>query len=426
MVKRRIVSRSTHVDPDKVGRRKATGTTEVYLGTVEAQWTCTSCGRTGIPGRQKRCPSCGNPKDASEEYEAPTTPGRYLTRKELQAMGVDPKLHLSDEECAYCGAKLKPGTQKCPNCGAPLSDVGYTTRKCPACERESNAKICPNCGTQTKRKLVAHHHSESLPVRSAAPKFRPSSIDKMKDKDHRKSKSSFRKRSKWLITAGQGLVFLCVISCLLVFLLFPRNEVGTVTDVAWERKILIQAYQYNRYEGWDPPAGADIGSRERRIHHHDKVQDGVEEECGYETRCESYSVYDHTETVCYDDGTCDKKDVYRTEQKCRDERVCEEVPVYESVPVYETWYVYHVWEWVDLAPAIARGYDTDLYWPEIQLGENQRERDRKETCSVEFTNDKGKTYWYQPSCSELAQYLIGSKWKIRRNAYLVTNAQPLR
>ncbi len=408
MTKKRVVSRSSHVDPNKAGKRKAAGTREVYQGTIEAQWTCSSCGRTGIPGRQKRCPSCGNPKDTSEEYEAPAGHGSYLSEAELRDMGVDPKLHLSDETCEYCGAKLKPGTQKCPNCGAALGDVGYTTRHCPACGRESNEETCPNCGSPTEEKLVAHREAEAPPPPPPKPK----------------ATESKGLNLKVLLPIAIGVLFLCAITCLIAFVLFPRNETATVSGYAWERKILVQEHQYNRHEGWDPPADADIEQREERIHHHDQVKVGTEEECGYEEECETHSVYDHTETVCYDDGTCDEKDVYRDERECHDEYVCKEVPIYEDVPVYQTWYIYSVWEWVDLDPIIARGDDAAPYWPEVQLEDNQRENKRVEVCEIMFTNKKGKTFPYDLPCTDMGNYPHGSTWQIKRNAQRVNTVKP--
>jgi len=406
MTKKRVVSTSSYVDPGKAGDRKSAGTKKVYRGTVEAQWTCNSCGRTGIPGRQKRCPSCGNPKDASEEYEAPAEHGKYLTPEELKAMGVDATLHLSDEECGFCGAKLKPGTQKCPNCGAVLGDVGYTTRQCPACGRESNEDKCPNCGAPTEEKLIAHRHVEKEPPK---PQTQPpvSFFDKL---------LALLKQPKYLIPTLIILGLMCACGCMALYASIPRSDAATVTDIAWERSIGIQEHQYNRREGWDLPTGADLDSREERIHHYDKIQIGTEENCGYEEKCETHSVYDHTETTCYDDGTCDEHDVYRDERECTDEYVCRDVPVYEDIPVYRTWYTYHIWEWVDIEPVVASGNDNEPAWPEVNLGKDQREGERKEQCTVMFMTQKDKTYPYNAPCSELGKYERGAKWQIKRNA----------
>jgi RNA polymerase subunit RPABC4/transcription elongation factor Spt4 len=422
MTKKRVVSKSTRVDKDKVGDRQSAGTKRVYKGTVEAEWTCSSCGREHIPGGVKKCPSCGNPKGEDEVYETPETPGRFLTEQELEERGVDPHLHLSDELCPYCGSKLKPGTQKCPNCGASLTDVGYTTRVCPACERETNEMTCPNCGTPTVPKDQVQAQVATAPSSGAVAEAPPASAADAKPKQ-----PIWQNRSA-MIVIGAGALICVLLACIMGWLFFPRTEVATVSDLSWERTIAIQEHQYNLHEDWSLPDGADLESTEERIHHYDEVLKGYKEECGYEESCTSVSVYDHTETTCYDDGTCDEEDVYRTEEECTEEYVCEDVPQYEDVPVYQTWYNYYIWEWVDIEPAVASGHDADPYWPEITLEDNQREKSngREETCTVTFVNQKEKTYDFSVSCSELEKYDIGSHWEIERNASRVTEANPVR
>lgn len=406
MTKKRIVSQTSYVDSKKDGKTASSGTERVYLGTFEAQWTCTSCGTAGIPGRQKRCPNCGNPKGDDEVYEAPAGAIKYLTSKELKGMGVDPTQHLSDEKCDYCNAKLQPGVQKCPNCGAALGGVGYTTRQCPACSRESNEEKCPSCGSPTEEKLVAHREATPpAPTKPAAP-------------------APFYKRREFIIPTVIVLLLLCLVTCLTLCVARTRNETATISALSWERTIAIEEHQYNRREDWNPPAGADIKSREERISGYDQVRVGTKEECGYEEECESESVYDHTEKTCYDDGTCDEHDVYRTEQKCHDEYVCEDVPEYESVPRYETWYVYQVWEWVKVDEEVARGTDNAPVWPEVALGDDQREGERSEHCEVIFTTDKGDSYPYTLSCSEIRQFKRGAQWQIKHDANRVLEVGP--
>ncbi|MBN1873696.1 MAG: hypothetical protein JXA33_05660 [Anaerolineae bacterium] len=414
MTKKRIVSQSSYVDPSKAGKKAAQGTNRVYRGTFEAEWTCNSCGREHIPGRIKKCPSCGNPKDYSEEYQAPEQTGAYLSDQELKEMGVDPNLHLSDEVCPYCGAKNKPGTPKCVNCGAPLEDVGYITRQCPACGTETNAEICPSCGAQTVPK-------EEKPPESP----HPVGVQPTPTSQSLLDKYPFLKNT-WVIVGVIISILALLICCIVMFI--PRTETAIVDDIYWERTIGIQEHQYNQHEDWDLPAGTDLDHQEQKIHHYDKVLRGYEEECGYEDECTSVSVYDHTEKTCYDDGTCDEHDVYRTEQECTQEYVCEDVPVYDDVPVYQTWYTYHIWEWVDLEPVRASAHNANLQWPILNLDDNQREKpnSRQESCTVIFVNKKEKSFEYTPSCADLANYDIGSHWEIKRSAMAIKEVNPVK
>lgn len=50
---KKVVSRTSYVDPNKVGRRRPAGTGREYIGTTEARWTCGSCGTTKIGGGTK-------------------------------------------------------------------------------------------------------------------------------------------------------------------------------------------------------------------------------------------------------------------------------------------------------------------------------------------------------------------------------------
>jgi hypothetical protein len=409
MVKKRIVSQTSYVDPSKAGQQKATGTGKVYRGTLEAQWECSACGRTGIPGRSKSCPSCGKPR-RSEQYKAPTGKTAYLTPDELKVMGVDPTLHLSDEACDYCGSRLKPGTQKCPNCGAALGDVGYTTHVCPSCGRESNAEQCPACGAATKEKLIAHRQAQPQPTKQPPAWLR--------------WLPPFLQKPQVLIPLLIILALACCCTISGIIASIPRTEIATVTNIAWERSIAIEEYQYNQHENWTLPAGADLISQEERIASYNQVQIGTEEECGYEESCTTISVYSHTERTCYDDGTCDEHDVYQDERSCTDEYVCNTVPVYEDVPVYQTWYTYQIWEWVNIQPAVTRGSDADIHWPDVRLEDNQREGARNESCVVTFTNAKGDSYAYRPPCTELHRYPLRSRWNIKRNMNEILEVQP--
>jgi len=405
MVKKRIVSQSTYVDPSKAGQKKAAGTRKVYRGTLEAQWECNACGRTGIPGRLKRCPGCGRPKTAGEEYEAPAGKAAYLSAEELKEMGVDPTLHLSDEECDFCGSKLKPGTQRCLSCGAALGDVGYTTHTCPACGRESNAEQCPACGAPTEEKLVAHRYAEPPPKQES-------------------KRTPFWRQRQFFIPAFIIFTLTCLCACFAIFSNIRRMETATVTDIAWERTIAIEEHQYVERGDWSLPANTDLVSQEERISGYNQVQIGNEERCGYEESCTTISVYSHTERTCYDDGTCDDHDVYRDERQCTSKYVCNQVPIYENVPIYRTWYVYNAWEWVTIRSAVARGSTIDIYWPEVRLEDNQREGKRSERCTVTFTNTKGNAYPYRPPCAELRQYPLRSRWNIKRNTNEVLEVQP--
>ncbi len=421
MSQKRVVSTSRRVDANKAGQQGQPDSEKRYVGTFEAEWTCSSCGRTPIPGSVKVCPSCAHPKDASETYQEPGQRGRYLTASELAQQGVDPAQHLSDETCEYCGAKIKPGTQICPHCNANLVEVGYTSRQCPTCQHETNEMTCPACGTATVMK-------GQKPV-AAAPLPHPTA----------KPQSFFARLGVW------GL-FLAILVCgclglgaaIISQAVANRPQPVTVTDVYWKRTILLEEYKYNERGDWTLPPTADLISTEEAIHHYNDIltgyveqchtesqQVGSRQECGYEQSCQSVSVYDYTETVCYDDGTCDDHDVYTTEQQCSDEYVCEDVPNYQDVqvcedvpqyiqePVYQTYYTFNIWEWVIMDPVVAEGHDHNLYWPEVTTSDAVREQNngRIETCTITVTDKDGYNSEYTVPCEEFGRYERGTMWE---------------
>lgn len=419
MAKKQVVSTSRRVDASKAGQQAVPGTEPKYVGTFESEWTCSSCGRTAIPGSVKVCPSCAHPKDASETYQEPGQRGRYLNQSELAERGVDPTQHLSDETCEYCGGKIKPGTPICPHCNANLVDVGYTSRQCPNCQQETNEMSCPACGTATAVKGPKPVAAAAKPISRPAPR------------------SAF-------MGIGLGVVAIlllcgfCVIAGFALLWATDQPEPVTVTDVYWKRTVLLEEYKYNERGDWTLPATANLISTEEKIHHYNDVLTGYVEQChmesqlagyreacGYEQSCQSVSVYDYTETVCYDDGTCDDHDVYRTEQQCSDEYVCEDVPNYQDVqvcqdvpqyiqePVYQPWYTFNIWEWVVTEPMVAEGHNLSPVWPDVPQSDTIREQTngRMETCTLTLSGEEENSYTYDIPCTEFGRYERGTRWE---------------
>ncbi len=406
MTKKRVVSRRTFVDPDKVGKTRPRGSARtVVVKTQESLWDCTSCGTTGIRGRDKICPNCGNTKDADEQYREPSTDAPVLTRHELDLMGVDEN-HYSDETCEFCGSKNKPGTQKCTQCGSSLVDVARTDRVCDNCGRETSEGTCPNCGGATRLK------SESL---------------------YQQPVQAYRPTTSYSIPSGKlnvgldftdprvwGPVLGLLVIALLTFIFWPRQAEVQVQSVGWKAEVFLQEYQYNKHEGWSLPAGADLVSTEQKEHHTVQVQQGTKTEHYTENVC-GPDVYDYTEVVTYDDGTTDTIDHYKP--NCWDEPRTREVPNMVDQPVYETWYTYMQWEWVSIAPAVTTGSDYAPYWPtDFRIDEKHRESGRKMSFSVYLVElGDGDDFTYHPdSLDEYKSFNINSMWQITHSGGIVT------
>lgn len=428
MSKRKVVSRTTYVDESKIGRRASPETSSISTGQVEAWWLCNSCNSPyRIPGRIKKCPNCGNPKDQSETYMPPGMDAPLLSADQLAAMGVD-KDHSSDQQCAFCGYFSPPGTADCPWCGANLEDVARTSRKCPNCSLETNLVTCPDCGAKTEPKGVEEAHSffPSIQLPTGVG-FDPSSLMRF-----------------WWIP----VVILAIAG--LFWWLIPRTAPVVVQDVQWTCTIPLQEYQYNAHEGWDTPVGAENISSETRIHHYDQVLDHYENVCHYEQQLDGYdtetysesvceSVYSYTSQTCYNDGTCDSEDHYTTE--CHDEtrtrevprykdvQVCVDEPRYRDEPVYQTYYFYQIWEWVFISPAVTSGHDLNPIWPSDYLVDD-RHRALTDLGTMDLgvifvTEDNEKSFNYTPSSlQEFQTFLIGSTWSITYSGSSIIEIEP--
>jgi hypothetical protein len=79
-------------------------------------WRCSGCKRQNL-GRYKSCQTCGNPKDASEEFEMPadTTLAPTVTDPTLLRMATAGP----DWRCRFCGGDQRRSDQTCVSCGAP-------------------------------------------------------------------------------------------------------------------------------------------------------------------------------------------------------------------------------------------------------------------------------------------------------------------
>jgi hypothetical protein len=230
---------------------------------IEMTWRCSGCKRQNL-GRYKHCQGCGNPKDASEEFEMPSD-------TTLAPTVTDPKLlRLAtagpDWRCRFCGSDQRRGDDSCGNCGA-LS----------AAQPEIRTAV-------------------------AAP-------------PRRKSRGLFL----LLFIVGMSC---CCANCFLTGITWlgravsgDRSYSATVTTATWEHVIDVERYAQRTHEGFKeaiPADATDVKRIGKRVHHHDKVQSGFTtqsfvDEVPDGTRTERYTVRE----ACGEDCTTEP-------QKCRE------------------------------------------------------------------------------------------------------------
>lgn len=409
---------------------------------IELVWRCSSCGHRNL-GRHMQCQSCGNPKDASEEYEMPADPSAVVSV-------TDPELL----RMAQAGANWR-----CKYCGSDQRDLRGE---------------CARCGGDRAR-AAAHVAAAARPPR------------KLRD---------------WGFVgfAIAALVVLAPMAACGVLVARcrgtppppvatyeppppPRTELtATVSGVSWTRSVVVERRQLVTHEGFaaEVPEGAvGVKPNGQRVHHHEDVYDHDETE-RYEVDVpDGFTTESYTERVrCGEDckttpRTC-RRVCSRTPRSCRqvctnknngfascrdvctggdeschddcsggdrscttkycDERRTRQIPKtrketrtrivkkYRSEPRYAPWVTYQAWEWVPVRSAELSGADVEPRWPDAGAPSSDKERAvTKETLSVSLQLDDGSTRTYTPSSvEELARLAPGSRHRVRAGGPSVT------
>ena len=307
---------------------------------VMGYWDCPVCGNQGIAGNVMNCPACGRARGDVKFYmkgvaedeirEAGETGGiEYLNEDQKQQFGKNP-----DWYCSFCNSLNKDNAAFCQNCGA---------------SRESSES---NYFDQLKKRQEAEAAEKAAQLQPQAT---------------RQAKGS----KKPLLIAA--VVILAIIG---IFTYLNGNKTQgnlTVTEIGWSRAIPVEQYQEFQEEGWNIPQGGTQTGSGQRIHHYDQVLSHYEDVEVQKSR----RVLDHYETYyTYKDlgnGAFEQveneRPVYETEYYTE----TESRPVYVSVPRYATWYQYSIWRWTEVRTEKSTGRDHEAAWPELNLGENERE-----------------------------------------------------
>ncbi|MFW5713334.1 MAG: double zinc ribbon domain-containing protein [Brevefilum sp.] len=317
------------------------------LGFVPLIWKCPFC-ETQNPGPIKSCTSCGAPQPEDVDFMTVDEEEFNFIKDEalIRMAKAGPDIH-----CPYCGTR-NPGTAElCSHCGGDLS-MGGKLRK--AGIRVENVSV----------------EEQPPPVHAPTPE---------------------KKRSRsFVIFAIIGGIACLAAFVVLMFLILKTDDItGTVTDVAWERSIAIEAYQTVTEQAWwdEVPEDAEVLSCEEEYRTtSDEFQPNATEVCGT--------------PYVEDTGT----GVGEVVQDC----------TYE---VYDDYCEYETMAWVVIDTATASGQDLDPYWPSPSLTTQQQLGERDEDYTIIFQAD-GTQYTYETSNSELfLQAEPESSWVLKVNQF---------
>jgi len=321
---------------------------------VMGYWDCPFCGAKGVQGDKANCPSCGRARGEVKFYMKDYQEGEireanqrgdveYVGEEKAQSFSKNP-----DWYCSFCNSLNSDNADTCGNCGSSRS--------------ASEANYFEMLKKKQQREAA------NAAARPQQPQAKPS-------------------RRPLIILAALVLVIIGA------FMWMNGNKTSgdlLVTGLNWTRTIDIEENRVFSESGWDLPEGAEETSSKRELHHYDRVLDHYENVEVQRTR----QVIDHYETYyTYTDngnGTYTEvpheRPVYTTETYTETERQ----PIYRQVARYATKHYYNIRRWVYARAVTAEGQDHSVNWPEVSLGENEREGERHEAYRFTVENQKKK------------------------------------
>lgn len=332
------------------------------MAILEGLWDCTSCGARGVLGRHKECPTCGHPRDESEDVYLPA-----------DAVPVTDAAVL---ELANAG-----GDWHCEHCGS---------------DNRGDRVLCKKCGAQR-----GSSKARSTEVLTAP---RPPAVRRRLDQASSRPRKKAR-GAPWITVAAGAFALIL----LLAFMLRTHKEPLTVVSAPWQRTIEVEVYKTVREGDWSVPAGGRHFHSEERIHHHDQVL------TGYQTRTRQVRVQTGSRTERYSMGVRNKGNGFYEEQfgerqvpiyESRTETYQE--PIYRDEPRYQTWYDYDIERWIRARTERAGGSAPPAAWPVVTLGEKEREGRRHDEYKVVLSSRKRKQLQRPLTEREWLRYPVGA------------------
>jgi ribosomal protein L40E len=355
--------------------------TKKSLGYVELEWECPNCnGRNS--GNDEVCIHCGAAQPQDVKFEQPAEEKIIEDATVIDRAVIGPDIH-----CAYCGTRNPADAQHCSQCGAELAegtaresgevlgahrDKPAQEMKCDYCGtlNPGTAHKCQNCG--------ANLQFEELEPAAAAPESGRSGLS-----------------TPILIVAGVILV----IACIGIFIFLNRTEdvQGQVSDLSWERTIVIMGMAPAALEGWrdEIPQEAELGL------------------CSQEHRYTSDDPQPNSTEVCGTPYTVDTgSGLGEVVQDCQ-------------YQVYDDRCQYTILQLQAVDELALSGTDRNPEWPIPKLLSGQQEGERQESYRITFSADGEEFTYATSSVEEYLDFVLGSNWVLKVNQLGgVTDVEP--
>ena len=317
---------------------------------VMGYWDCPYCDTKGVRGDQAVCPGCGRPRGEVKFYMK-----GQAQNEERRADQVGDIEYVDEEKAKYIN---RNPDWYCSFCETLNSDNADTCRSCGASRQDSEANYFEMLRKKQQR--------EAARVQTA-----------VQEKP---------KRSRFPL-----ILIALVLVIVGIFTYMNSNSTRgdyRISAVSWERVISVEKNTLCHESGWTVPDGGEVTDRRSEIHHYDTVIDHYETVEVQRSR----RVLDHYETYYtyedlgngYYDQVEHQRPVYETEYYTE----TEQQPVYRQVARYQTKYYYDIWRWIEDRQARASGEDHSAYWPDPQLGADEREAGRAAVYRISVTDTK--------------------------------------
>lgn len=330
-------------------------------------WKCSSCGMD-VPDAKEfpRCPTCGNPKDDSDETRI-----KYEVGKKTEHIKEGLNLTVEHWTCEYCDTETPVTESKCSSCGHP-------------------------------------RYEEKVTQTSTNNYFEYPKVENKVYRNERVYSSSSKSWWKPLAIVGGVALFAWLIW---FFFIATIEKTGQISDKSWSRSVTIEDYAERQREAWEGQVPSD-----------GKVYDTYEDVYEYK------KVFDHTEiktkTVVvgqeeYVCGTIDNGDGTFEDKMCTRDITEEQEyteDVYRDEPVYKTKCKYTIWEWEydrkELTYGSVSQNTGNPYWYAVTASD-ERDAGRSSEYLIHISTEDGRTYDDEHTQAEWEQFIINQKVTIK-------------
>ena len=355
---------------------------------IEGFWDCKYCDSTGIRGGLRECPNCGRARDENTTF--------YLDKKKISYVPQEKAATISrnpDWICQYCNSLNSDNDKTCTSCGSVRTNqnLNYFQNRSKKAEEE-------------KEKLLQNYEYEN------ESNFNSSNNNTSLKKNHFSLKNFFFSNLTSILISL--IVVLGVIG--FIYLLIPKTQELTITEMSWQRSIEIQKYQTVEESDWSLPTGARLLYSQEEFSHYEQVLDHYETKTrqvakerisGYEDYVSGYRDLGNG----YYEEIISSRPIYETYY----ETETYQEPVYRDEPVYQTKYYYEIDQWIYERSVTTSGSDKDPYWGNVTLESDERESFKSEKYYITGLNTKNKETKVSLSFSDWSSLEVGQSVKLK-------------